>query len=281
MPNVTIITDSTACIPQDLVKQYKIHVAPQQIIWGTDTYRDGVDIQPDQFYERLKNSKESPRTSQASPGVFKEIYTEALSHSDALLVIVLSSGLSQTYNSAMLAKNDLPNAKIEVVDTRLTSMAMGYMCLAAARLLAEGKSLDEAKKKVENMIPMANVVFTVDTLDYLHRGGRIGGAARFIGNALNFKPVLNIKDGKVDALERVRTKKKAVEYIINVVAERTADKGPVRLAAIHANAESEAKELLEAAAARMKPVEKMIAAVSPVIGTHTGPGTVGLAYSVG
>jgi len=281
MPNVTIITDSTACIPQDLVKQYKIHVAPQQIIWGTDTYRDGVDIQPDQFYERLKNSKESPRTSQASPGVFKEIYTEALSHSDALLVIVLSSGLSQTYNSAMLAKNDLPNAKIEVVDTRLTSMAMGYMCLAAARLLAEGKSLDEAKKKVENMIPMANVVFTVDTLDYLHRGGRIGGAARFIGNALNFKPVLNLKDGKVDPLERVRTKKKAVEYIINVVAERTADKGPVRLAAIHANAESEAKELLEAAAARMKPVEKMIAAVSPVIGTHTGPGTVGLAYSVG
>ena len=281
MANVTIVTDSTAYIPQDLVKQYKIHVAPQQIIWGTDTFRDGVDMQPDQFYERLKNSKENPRTSQASPGVFKELYTEALSHSDALLVIVLSSSLSQTYNSAMLAKNDMPNAKIEIVDTRTTSMAMGFMCLTAARLLAQGKSLEEAKKKVENMIPMANLIFTVDTLDYLHRGGRIGGAARFIGNALNFKPVLNVKEGKVDPLERVRTKKKAVEYIINVVAERVSGKGELRLAAVHANAEAEAKELLETAATRLKPVEKMVTALSPAVGAHTGPGTVGLAYSVG
>jgi len=281
MPKVSIVTDSTVDLPRNLAQQHGIHIAPQQIIWGTDTYRDGVDMSPQQFYERLKVSKENPRTSQVSPGVFKEIFQDALRNADALLVILLSSGLSQTYNSAVLARNDLPNAKIEVVDTRIISMAMGYMCLTAAKMLAEGKSLEETKRKVEDMGPLSNLVFTVDTLDYLHRGGRIGGAQRFIGNALNFKPVLNVKDGKVDALERVRTKKKAVDYIINVVAERTADKGPVHLAAIHANAESEAKELLEAAQARIKPVESMITPVSPAIGTHTGPGTVGLAYTIG
>ncbi len=281
MPKVAIVTDSTVDLPRNLAQQHGIHIAPQQIIWGTDTYRDGVDMSPQQFYERLKASKENPRTSQVSPGVFKEIFQDALRNADALLVILLSSGLSQTYNSAVLARNDLPNAKIEVVDTRIISMAMGYMCLIAAKMLAEGKSLEETKRKIENMSPLSNLVFTVDTLDYLHRGGRIGGAQRFIGNALNFKPVLNVKDGKVDALERVRTKKKAVDYIINVVAERTADKGPVHLAAIHANAESEAKELLEAANARIKPVESMITPVSPAIGTHTGPGTVGLAYTIG
>ncbi|MBI4631563.1 MAG: DegV family protein [Chloroflexi bacterium] len=281
MPKVAIVTDSTVDLPEELAQQYNIHIAPQQIIWGTETYRDRYEMKPLDFYERLKTSKENPRTSQASPGTLKEVYQNALKNADALLVIILSSGLSQTYNSAMLAKNDLPDAKIEVVDTRVISMAMGYMCLVAARMLAEGKSLEEAKTKVENMSPLSNVVFTVDTLDYLHRGGRIGGAQRFIGNALNFKPVLNVKDGKVDALERVRTKKKAVEYIINFVAERTANKGPVHLAAIHANAESEAKELLEAAKSRIQPVEALVTSMSPAIGTHTGPGTVGLAYSIG
>jgi len=281
MPKVAIVTDSTATLSQDVVQKFGFYVAPQQIIWGTEGFRDGVDVQPQQFYERLKSSKENPRTSQASPGTFKEIYETALKTADALLVIVLSSGLSQTYNSAILAKHDLPNAKIEVVDTRVISASMGFMCVVAAKMLADGKSLEEAKKKVENMIPNANLIFTVETLDYLHRGGRIGGAARFIGNVLNFKPVLNLKDGKVDALERVRTKKKAVEYIINTVAERVEGKGPLHLAAIHANVEDEAKELLAIAVERLKPVDAHITPLSPSIGTHTGPGTVGLAYAIG
>jgi DegV family protein with EDD domain len=238
-------------------------------------------MKPDVFYARLKTDKENPRTSQVSPGVFKEVYQNALKTADSLLVILLSSSLSQTYNSAMLAKSDLPDAKIEIVDTRVISMAMGFICIEAAKLLAAGKSMEEAKRKVENMSPMANLVFTVDTLDYLHRGGRIGGAARFIGNALNFKPVLNLKDGKVDALERVRTKKKAVEYIINLVAERVAGKAPIHLAAIHANAEAEANELLEAAVLKISPASKLVTSLSPAIGTHTGPGTVGLAYAIG
>ena len=281
MPRIAIITDSTAYIPQDLVKKHNILVAPQQIIWGTETFRDGVDISSTQFYERLKADKENPKTSQASPGTFKELFSAALKNADGVLAIVISSKLSQTYNSANVAKAEFRGAEIEIVDTLATAMALGFIALSAARAAAEGKSLADLKKMATDMIPKVGVVFVVDTLDYLHRGGRIGGAQKFIGNALNVKPVLELRDGRVEPLERVRTKKKAVEFMITHVAERVAGKGPLQLATIHANAETEARELLAAATEKMKPAEALLTEVSPVVGTHTGPGTVGLAWMVG
>lgn len=277
MTRIAIVTDSTAYIPPNLVSQYGIHVAPQQLIWGTETFRDGVDISPVKFYERLKVDKVNPKSSQASPGAFKEVFGNALKGADAVLAIVISSGVSQTFNSAMVAKADFPDAQIEVIDSQTTAMAMGFICLAAARAAAEGKSLAEVKKLAEDYKNKVGVIFVVDTLDYLHRGGRIGGAQKFIGNALNVKPVLELRGGKVEPLERVRTKKKAIEYMINTIADRVAGK-TLRLATLHANAEAEAKELLANASARLKPVETVLAEVSPVVGTHTGPGTVGLAW---
>ncbi|MEK9164747.1 MAG: DegV family protein [Chloroflexota bacterium] len=281
MPRTAIVTDSTTYIPQDLVKKYGIYVAPQQIIWGTQTYRDGVDMSSTQFYERLKNDKENPKTSQASPGTFKELFSEALKSADSVLAIVLSSKLSQTFNSANVAKSEFPGAQIEVVDSLATAMATGFMALAAARSAAEGKSLAELKKMAEDNISKVGVVFVVDTLDYLHRGGRIGGAQKFIGNALNVKPVLELRDGRVEPLERVRTKKKAVEFMLNTIAGRVAGKGRLQLATLHANAEAEARELLAAATEKMKPAETLFTEVSPAVGAHTGPGTVGLAWMVG
>lgn len=275
---IAIVTDSTAYLPPDLVKQYNIYVAPQQLIWGTETFRDGVDITPTQFYERLKVDKVNPKTSQVSPGVFQETFSQALQAADAVLAIILSSGVSQTFNSATVAKNNLPDAKIEVVDSQTTAMALGFICLAAARAAAEGKSLAECKKLAEECIPRTGVVFVVDTLDYLHRGGRIGGAQKFIGNALNIKPVLQLHGGRVEPLERVRTKKKAIEFVIDHIARLTSGKSNLRLATLHANAEAEAKELLTTATVRLKPVETVQAEVSPTVGTHTGPGTVGLAW---
>lgn len=281
MPRTAIVTDSTTYIPQDLVKKHGIYVAPQQIIWGTETFRDGVDMSPTQFYDRLKNDKENPKTSQASPGTFKELFSEALKSADSVLAIVLSNKLSQTFNSANLAKSEFPGAQIEVVDSLATAMATGFMALAAARAAAEGKSLAELKKMAEGNISKVGVVFVVDTLDYLHRGGRIGGAQKFIGNALNVKPVLELRDGRVEPLERVRTKKKAVEFMLSTIAGRVAGKGPLQLATLHANAEAEARELLAVASEKMKPVEALLTEVSPAVGAHTGPGTVGLAWMVG
>jgi len=278
MTRIAIVTDSTAYIPENLRAQYNISVAPQQLIWGTETFRDGVDITPTQFYQRLRVDKVNPKTSQASPGTLKEVFNHALKSADAVLAILISSGVSQTFNSANVAKADMPGAQIEVVDSRMIAMAMGFICIAAAKAAAEGKSLAEVKKLAEDSIAKVGVVFVVDTLDYLHRGGRIGGAQRFIGNALNVKPVLELRDGRVEPLERVRTKKKAVDYMIGYIADRVAGKSGLRLAALHADAEAEARELLDTASKRLNPVETVLTEVSPVVGTHTGPGTVGLAW---
>jgi len=278
MTRIAIVTDSTAYIPENLRAQYNISVAPQQLIWGTETFRDGVDITPTQFYQRLRVDKVNPKTSQASPGALKEVFTHALKSADAVLAILISSGVSQTFNSANVAKADMPGAQIEVVDSRMIAMAMGFICIAAAKAAAEGKSLAEVKKLAEDSIAKVGVVFVVDTLDYLHRGGRIGGAQRLIGNALNVKPVLELRDGRVEPLERVRTKKKAVDYMIGYIADRVAGKSRLQLATLHADAEAEARELLDTASKRLNPVETVLTEVSPVVGTHTGPGTVGLAW---
>ncbi|MEK7312597.1 MAG: DegV family protein [Chloroflexota bacterium] len=278
MTRIAIVTDSTAYIPENLRAQYNISVAPQQLIWGTETFRDGVDITPTQFYQRLRVDKVNPKTSQASPGTLKEVFNHALKSADAVLAILISSGVSQTFNSANVAKADMPGAQIEVVDSRMIAMAMGFICIAAAKAAAEGKSLAEVKKLAEDSIAKVGVVFVVDTLDYLHRGGRIGGAQRLIGNALNVKPVLELRDGRVEPLERVRTKKKAVDYMIGYIADRVAGKSRLQLATLHADAEAEARELLDTASKRLNPVETVLTEVSPVVGTHTGPGTVGLAW---
>ena len=278
MTRIAIVTDSTAYIPENLRAQYNIYVAPQQLIWGTETFRDGVDITPTQFYQRLRVDKVNPKTSQASPGALKEVFNHALKSADAVLAILISSGVSQTFNSANVAKADMPGAQIEVVDSRMIAMAMGFICIAAAKAAAEGKSLAEVKKLAEDSIAKVGVVFVVDTLDYLHRGGRIGGAQRLIGNALNVKPVLELRDGRVEPLERVRTKKKAVDYMIGYIADRVAGKSRLQLATLHADAEAEARELLDTASKRLNPVETVLTEVSPVVGTHTGPGTVGLAW---
>ncbi|MBI5830579.1 MAG: DegV family protein, partial [Chloroflexi bacterium] len=225
--------------------------------------------------------KVNPKTSQASPGTFKEVFEKALQTADGVLTIVVSGKLSQTLNSALVAKSELAGAQIEVVDSEATAMALGFIALTCARAAADGASLADLKQLADSLVPRVGVAFVVDTLDYLHRGGRIGGAAKFIGNALSLKPVLHLKDGRVEPLERVRTKKKAVEFMIDHIAKSVEGKGPLRLATLHANAEAEAKELLDSAAARIHPEETLLAEVSPVVGAHTGPGTVGLAWMTG
>ena len=160
-------------------------------------------------------------------------------------------------------------------------MALGFQALAAARAAEEGADLAECKAVAEQARDHTGVVFAVATLEFLHRGGRIGGGARFLGTALNLKPILEIRDGRVEALERVRTRKKSLARLIELVEERTEGQSPIRIAVIHANAPEEAKALLEEASKRLGAVEEIFSDVSPVVGTHTGPGTVGIAYMAG
>ena len=283
MSKIAIVTDSTAYIPPDLVKKHNLTVTPQVLIWDEETYQDGVDIQPDEFYTRLRTAKVMPTTSQVSPATMKSTFESLIEKDFDVLGIFLSAKLSGTIQSATQAVNMMEKAgeKVTFVDSNTTAMAMGFQVLAVARAVEDGASLDDAIALAEKAREHTGVYFAVDTLEFLHRGGRIGGAQRFLGTALNMKPVLEIKDGRVEAIERIRTKKKALNRVLELVAEQAKGKTPIRLATLHANASDEARALLDQTAELLNPVETVFSEVSPVIGTHAGPGTIGLAYMAG
>jgi DegV family protein with EDD domain len=280
MSKIAIVTDSTAYLPSELVKKHNITVTPLVVIWEDETFEDGVDIQSAEFYTRLKTAKKMPSTSQVSVGNMHAAFQNLVDQGFDVLGIFISSKLSGTIQSAMHAKEMMGAAgeKVTIVDSFATSMNMGFIVLAVARAAENGASLSDCLAIAEKARENSGVFFAVDTLEFLHRGGRIGGAQRFIGSALNLKPILTLKDGKVEGLERIRTKSKAQERVIELVAEKVSGKSNIRLATLHANASEDAKALLERAAQKLHPVETMLTEVSPVIGTHTGPGTVGLAY---
>jgi DegV family protein with EDD domain len=284
MSKVAVVTDSTINIPADLAKPYPLFVVPLQLIWGNETFRDSVDITPTEFYTRLKTDKVNPSTSQPSPAVFIELYSKLLNQGYDILSVHISSRLSGTLASAEQAKDHFPGANIELVDSLSTSMATGLPLLYTLRAAAQGATLKECKALVEQGLANSGVLFAVSTLEYLHRGGRIGGAAAFLGTALNLKPILEMREGRIEAIERVRTMSKASERLLNLFEERINGQSPVWISALHVDAANEARELLELACQRFNKeeiIEANISEVSPVVGSHTGPGTLGLAYMAG
>jgi DegV family protein with EDD domain len=281
MSKIAIVTDSTSFLPADLVKKHNITVMPQILIWGEQEFRDGVDIQPTEFYTRLKTAKTMPSSSQVSPSTMQTTFQNLVEQDFEIVGLFVSSKLSGTMQSAMQAKETMGTAggKVTIVDSFATSMSLGLIVLAAARAAESGSSLSECISAVEQAKRNSGLFFAVDTLEFLHRGGRIGGAQRFIGSALNLKPILALKDGKVEGVERIRTKSKAHDRVLELISEQVGGKSNVRIATLHANAGEDAKALLDRAAQKLNPIETIFAEVSPVVGTHTGPGTVGLAYS--
>jgi DegV family protein with EDD domain len=282
MSKVAIVTDSTAYLPQDLVSAYNITVVPLVVIWGEETLRDNIDIGPDEFYERLSHTKVMPSTSQATIQAFTDAFQKLHDEGYEILTLVISSALSGTLDSAIQAKKAVPDATIELIDSKLTSVPLAFMVLSTARAARRGASLAECKQIAEAIRENANVFFAVDTLEFLHRGGRIGGASRFLGTALNLKPILYLEEGKIEALEKVRTSKRAHSRLLEVLEENIAGKDPVNMmGVVNAAAPDSANTLLEAIKTRFNPNEILVANLSPVIGTHTGPGTVGVAYVAG
>jgi DegV family protein with EDD domain len=283
MSNIAIVTDSTAYVPSDLVKKYNLTVTPQVLIWGGETFQDGVDIQPDEFYARLKTAKVMPTTSQVSIVTMKTTFEGLIEKGYEVLGIFISAKLSGTIQSAVQAIDMMGSAgeKVKIVDSDTTAMAMGFQVLSVARAVEDGANLKDAVALAERARAHTGVYFAVDTLEFLHRGGRIGSAQRFLGTALNMKPVLAVIDGRVEAVERIRTKGKALDRVLELVKEQVTGKMPVRLATLHAAAEAEAQTLLDKASQELNATESIMSTVSPVVGTHAGPGTVGLAYMAG
>jgi fatty acid kinase fatty acid binding subunit len=281
MSQVAIVTDSTSYIPKDLLANHNITVAPQILIWGNETLRDGIDIQPHEFYTRLQKATVMATTSQVTIANFKDIFSKLTDEGKEVLAVLISAKLSGTIDSAIQARDMLPGAKIEIVDSETTAMALGFQVLAVARLAESGASLAECKALAEKAKQNVGVVFAVDTLEFLHRGGRIGGGARFLGTALQLKPILEVTGGRVEAIERVRTRSKSLQRVVEIIEARVAGRTPVHLATLHANAPNEANQLLEMASARLDVIESVVSEVSPVVGNHAGPGTAGLAFLAG
>jgi DegV family protein with EDD domain len=283
MSKVALVTDSTSYIPRDIREKYPITVVPQVVSWEGQTYEDDVTITPDQFYTRLRTAKVMPCTSQVSVVNMHNAYARLLDQGNDVLGIFLSEKLSGTWQSAQLARDELKSGKdkVDFVDSQTTAMALGFIVLHVAKAAVEGASLAECKSLAENARQHVGVYLTVETLEFLHRGGRIGGAQRFLGTALNLKPILEVTGGRVEPVERVRTKGKSIDRIVELVAEKCKGKSPVRMATLHADSEPDAKLMLDKIVKLVNPVESVFAAVSPAVGANTGPGTVGLAWMAG
>jgi DegV family protein with EDD domain len=240
MSKVAIVTDSTAYIPAELQKQLNISVVPLNVIWGEESLEDGVTITPEDFYRRMASSKVVPTTSQPSILSMKNTFEDLLHQGYDVLGIFISSRLSGTVESASQAREIMKKGKdrIAIVDSLATTMAMGWPVLTAARAAEAGENLIKCQKLAEKARDQTCVMFVVETLEYLRRGGRIGGAQAMLGTMLNIKPILGLHDGRIEAVEKIRTKHKALARMLDLMEEKTSGRTPVRLATIHADAEA-------------------------------------------
>jgi DegV family protein with EDD domain len=280
MGRIAFMTDSTAGLPADQVEKYNVTVVPLQVIFGTQEYRDGIDLTQAEFFARLKASKNLPTTSQPAAGDYEEAYKKLLNDPevDSIIAVHLSPRLpSGTYSLSVTTAERLSagtGKKVSVIDSWQAYMGEGLMVINGARAAEEGKSHDEIVKMIEGMRPKVKIFLLVDTLEYLQKGGRIGGAQALLGGLLNIKPILHVSEGRVEPLERVRTRKKAMERLVELGVEFAGGK-PCQISVGHAEAEEDAKLLTRMVKERMNIVEEFTSDLGPVIATHTGPGVLG------
>jgi DegV family protein with EDD domain len=275
---ILIVTDSSSSLPEDLITELDIRVIPLWLIWDDQCYRDGVDIDPQTFYQRLRTSKSLPSSTQPSALEFKELFQKLADECDGIVNVLASSNISGTVDSAEAAKEFVPGLQVRVVDSLFSAMGEGLVAVAAARAAAAGKSIDEVVTIAENTRDHTNLLFVVDTLEYLHKGGRIGGAKRLLGTALNIKPILHFEDGTIQPLSQTRTKKKGIEELLSIAEDRLGSKPMAEAAVVHVDCLEEGRSLVEKVRERFDPPLVHLSDVSPVVGTHVGPGALGLAF---
>lgn len=276
MNRVAIVTDSTADLPSALLKRYAITVVPLKVLFGEEVLRDGVDITPEQFYARLQRGERSA-TSQPSPGEFQETYTRLLTSYDSIISIHISGDLSGTVQSAQLARNTLADSDITVIDTRLTSVAQGYIAIRAAKMAQEGHSRDKILAAVRDLLPEVSAYFMVDSLEYLQRGGRIGKAQGFVGTVLNIKPICTLRHGMVYPYEKVRGQTRALDLLLTILQD-AAQNRPIGYSLVHGDLPEAVAYLREKASTLLGYEPDIIARAGAVIGTHTGPGLAGVIF---
>jgi len=282
MSRTALVTDSTANLSADWLRDHGVSVIPLYVHLDGKTYWDGMDIQAATLYERMQAAREFPTTSQPSVGDFLALYRSLSQDADAIISIHISSGISGTVASAQAARQQLLSEledppDIYVMDSCITAGGLGLLVSAAARSIASGLPAEQVAREVTDLASRVFTVFAVDTLEYLHKGGRIGGATALVGSALQIKPILYFRDGRIDVLEKVRTTRRAKQRLLEIVAERAGGK-PVHAAVMHAQAAAEAERICQHLRDNFDPRELLTLELSPVIGSHVGPGTVGVSF---
>jgi DegV family protein with EDD domain len=274
---VRIVTDSTADLTPEQQRAAGITVVPLNVHFGDEVFRDHVDLSADEFFRRLKASAQLPRTSQPSVGAFEEAYRKLLDGGDEIVSVHLSSKVSGTYNSALMAAQSVGDGKIDVVDSLSTSMALGFMALEGAKLAKAGRDRQAVAECLQGLVPKARVICVVDTLTYLERGGRIGKARALLGSLLNVKPILQLKDGEVVPVGRARGRPQSLSRLVELL-ER--DGKVSQLAIMHGAAQTDAEQLRERVASSYPGMDIQLTEIGAVLGTHTGPGVIGFTYLV-
>lgn len=271
---VCVVTDSTADLPAEVATSLGIVVVPLNVHFGTETFLDGVTITPDTFYARIAQERQLPKTTQPSIGTFLDVY-QRYANPSGILSLHISSKISGTYNAACQAAREMQGqCPIQVVDTLQASLALGLVVMAAARAVQAGASLEQAAQVARQTAPRCHLFGVLDTLEYLEKGGRIGKAAAFLGSLLQVKPILTLKDGEAHPLERVRTRRRALERMVEIARQYA----PLaQLAVAYSTTPDEALALAE----QLKPIAPphgiLMGRFGAVLGTYLGPGALGIA----
>lgn len=280
-PRPGIVIDGTAALPEDLVRAHDIRWLPLHVIFGAEQYTAGRDLTTDQFYERIKAPDAKPETSQPSMGECLDVYEDAIrAGSRELLVLTVATELSGTYSVAHTTAQQIgpDRCRIEVVDTRSLAGGISLIATACARLRDQGGSFEQMLELARRMAGTVDILAAADVLEYLRRSGRISGGAALFGTLLSVKPILEVKDGKVHPIDRVRTRDKAVARLKELIAKRIPEDGRVHACVLHTNDYQRARQLGDWVQAQFRCVEYYLAEAGPVIGARAGPGVIGLCW---
>ncbi len=284
MPKIAVLTDSCASIPEALLKELNIRMVAYYIHRGQEVLRDLVTIQRDEFVRFLETAKILPTTASPGPGDYLQAYESLAKEqgADQILSIHMTSSASGAYQAAKVAQSmaqeQMPEVRIEVIDTRLSAMCHGWVAIEAARAALAGVNLEAILERIKKMIPISQMILTADTLKYLYMGGRIGLAKSLLGTLLNIKPLIGMKDGVIVPLGQARSRSRAYQMMVDWIANTVGPLGKIKIAYTHVGAREEVEKIKALVEERLACVESLIAELSPALAVHSGPGTAGLCY---
>jgi DegV family protein with EDD domain len=275
---IYIITDTTSGLPQEISKHFHIPVIPQIINFGNRSYYEGIDIDNSSFMRMLRESKELPKTAAPPPELFVQEFNNLVPFGGTIFCIHPSSEVSGTVRSALMASQEFPKADIRVIDTRTIGSSLATLVQLAAEWASHGEDADSIERKLKHMIPLSRIYFLVDTLEYLAKGGRIGGATALLGNVLKIKPILSLSEGRVDQFEKERTQKHAIKRLIALVKSQAVRNGEAYISVMHAAVPELAQEFAEMLCSEFGLKSIPILDVPPAIVVHGGPGILAAAF---